>query len=242
MSNQSENNNSQQVARSWWHSIVEWVTYPFSHNKGKSWAESFQHLVVAFSIIVSGVWVYSTFVLLNEKEKAEVQIDKTKSELEKMTLELEQLKALIDANISSNITISANTVENTGKLGFIVEAKIRNTGSRPVTMTWERSPFIIYKVAYENEIQANSKEYHPHIYQNLTRGEVKYVSELYLLVGAEKNLSTYIELESCGLYLVMFKAKPDNQLIEQSKKTNEKEGLWFASKYFSVKNLSMCKQ
>lgn len=220
--------------------VLRWLSFPFSHKDDKSWTESLQHLVVAVGVIISGFWAYHTFEVLHEKDKAEADLETAKSQLEKISLELDQLRTLIDANISTNIKLSSQDFEKDGKIGLIIEATIRNTGSRPLTMTWDKTPFQIHSVAYRDEIQASRRVYRPDVYQSLTKGNIKSVAELYLLVGAEKTLSSYIELDSCGLYLIMFKAQPDSQTSEQGKKVNDKDGLWFASKYKVIDSNDIC--
>jgi hypothetical protein len=210
-----------------------WFSYPF--RRDRNWVESFQFLVVAVGLIVSGIWAYHTFEILNKKEEAEQNLGKAKTEYEKLVVELQELRNRIDSNISSQIEISPNVVRlDENKLGLIVNIKIRNTGSKEVLMEWEETPVTIYEVVYKKESQAAVNVYKPWSYESLDVGNVRNNVKLHLLVGAEKNLQFFTSLKNKGLYLITFKANPSDLLNHRVSQLDGKSGQWFASKYVVV--------
>ncbi|CED57101.1 putative phage membrane protein [Aliivibrio wodanis] len=201
-------------------------------------AERIHYLVLSIALISGGFWTWTTFDILNQKEAAQKQLESTNKNLEKAKLELTELKAKIDGTDSSFIKIETNVTKlESGKFGLIVNVLVQNTGTNDVNMLWDKSPISIHKMANKtSDIVVSEKALYPKIYR-YSSGAKTYLKNLFLFVGAKKELSFYVELEKEGLYYIIFEAKTDKELSDKvNNKTGGKNGLWFSSKYIYVKD------
>lgn len=192
-------------------------------------AENFHYLALTLAIIVGGVWTLYTFDVLNKKENAVQELEKTEKELK-------ELQDKIDGTNSSYIQIQSQQFDfKEGKFGLIVNVLVQNTGTNDVDMTWDKSPLRIYKVeSRKGDQQKLYNELIPQIYDGFdSSGNKTALQNLYLFVGAKKELSFFVELEKQGLYYVRFLAETNGSV---SNKMNElkKNGVWFSSKYIYV--------
>lgn len=230
----SEDNTQPPVSRGFWKTFIK----PFKAN----WAESIHFVLIALGIIVSGYWAYHTFDILGRKETAENNLLKTESDLhqakldlDKTNLELKELKEKIDGTISSDITIDVQKHPlNNGNTGLIINVTIKNNGTQDIDMKWETTPINIYKVAHSEDKISSQKLYKPYIYRSLkTKPEERsvFIDNLYLFVGAKKDLSFFVEVESDNLYFIAFEANAD---VKTQESLNGKTGTWMSSKYVFV--------
>lgn len=205
----------------------------------KNWAETLHFVVIACSILITGLWVFYTFHTLFEKDKAEVDLKNTQLELEKKKSELKELQDKIAGTDSSNIEISTEIIDlKNGKHGVIITVSIQNTGTNDVDMYWDKSPLTIYKTAFKEDKVKGLKAYKPYIYETLQHEKsdnISFNKNLYLLVGAKKSLSFFVELEDQGLYYITFESKVQNSLKKKLEKL-DKSANWFSSQYIYVKD------
>ncbi|OBT02701.1 hypothetical protein A9257_20785 [Vibrio cyclitrophicus] len=211
------------------------VLSPFKAN----WTESLHFVVIALGIITSGFWAYHTFDILSQKDVAEANLAKTNSDLDKAKLELKELRDKIDGTISSDISINVEQHSlNNNKVGLIINVHVKNNGTQDIDMTWKDTPLRVYKVAHKGDLVANREVLKPYLYRSLkTTAEEDNVSvsNLYLFVGAKKNLSFFVEAEVDNLYYITFEAKAD-AVTNNNLNEHGKTGVWLSSVYHFAQN------
>lgn len=201
-------------------------------------AESIHYLFLTLAIIGGSVWTLYTFDVLRMKDNAVQELTKAENELSKVKLELKDLQDKIDGTDSSYIEIKTHQFGyKNGKYGLIVNVLVQNTGTNDVDMTWKNSPLTIFHVETRSgDEQKLTDKLIPQIYDGISETGEKYVlKNLYLFVGAKKELSFFVELPKPGLYYVLFKTKTNGQVTQKLAKLN-KNGVWFSSKYIYIKN------
>ncbi|EGQ7846786.1 hypothetical protein [Vibrio parahaemolyticus] len=199
-------------------------------------AENIHYLALTVAIMVGGLWTLYTFDALKMKSQAEQDLKNAQSELSKVELELKDLQDKIDGTDSSFIQIRTQQFQHSSdKFGLIINVMVQNTGTNDVDMTWTDSPLQVFSVESRNgDEQRLVHELKPEIYDGITANGNKSVLEnLYLFVGAKKELSFFVELNKDGLYYVLFKAKINGKVVEKMEDLN-KNGVWFSSKYVYV--------
>lgn len=199
-------------------------------------AESFHYLALTIAILVGGGWTVYTFDVLRMKDNAVQDLNKAENDLAKVKLELKDLQEKIDGTDSSYIEIKSHHFDyKDSKFGLIINVLVQNTGTNDVDMSWESSPLRIYKVeTKDGDKQKITKPLIPLIYDKIENDKEKtYLSNLYLFVGAKKELSFFAEIDEPGLYYIIFSANTDGSV---TKKLNElgKHGVWFSSKYIFI--------
>ncbi len=229
---------------SWIRSSLTYLCRPFVFVFGK--AETFHYLALTLAIVVGGTWTLYTFDVLQMKENAQSDLVTANEDLKKVKLELKDLQDKIDGTDSSYIQIqteqvnydkfdkSSKQMEN--KLGLIINVLVQNTGTNDVDMSWKKSPLRVFRVESRN---GDEEKLHapliPRIYDGHdSKGKKTALNNLYLFVGAKKELSFFVELNEPGLYYVMFKADT-NGSVDKKMEEIGKNGIWFSSKYIYVK-------
>ncbi|MDX7852967.1 hypothetical protein [Aeromonas caviae] len=212
------------------------ILKPFKAN----WAESIHFFVIALGIIVSGAWAFHTFDILSQKEVAEANLQKTNSDLDKAKLELQELRDKIDGTISSDIMIDVEQhALSDNKVGLIINVTVKNNGTQDIDMTWNATPIKVYKLNHKNDLVSSQGVLQPPLYRSLKTKNIKdeknvSINNLYLFVGAKKNLSFFTEVEAGNLYYIAFEAEVD-AAIKNSLKKHGKTGVWLSSRYIFVK-------
>lgn len=212
------------------------ILKPFKAN----WAESIHFFVIASGIIVSGIWAFHTFDILSQKEVAEANLQKTNSDLDKAKLELQELRDKIDGTISSDIMIDVEQYAlSDSRVGLIINVTVKNNGTQDIDMTWSKTPIKVYKLDHKDDLVSSNAVLQPPLYRSLktkNSNNEKNISidNLYLFVGAKKNLSFFTEVEADNLYYIAFEAEVD-ATIKDSLKMHGKTGVWLSSKYIFVK-------
>ncbi|WP_345874981.1 hypothetical protein [Shewanella algae] len=208
--------------------LINHLKNPFKQN----WIESFQLLVIAFGIIISGIWAYFTFETLLQKDKAESELELVQRNLVKAQSELKILQEKISGTVSSNIEIIVKDINLQDKRkGIIITVKVKNTGTQDVDMSWDGSPLVVHRVKFKDEKIKSTKSLSPKVYKTLSTDKEKnptHVGNLHLFVGATKELSFFVEINDPGLYYIIFEANIDKKV---QSKLNGKDGVWLATKY-----------
>ncbi|CAH1540052.1 hypothetical protein WMQ67_09835 [Vibrio harveyi] len=208
-------------------------------------AETFHYLALTIAIVIGGGWTLYTFDVLKMKESAQSDLVKAQGELEKVKLELKDLQDKIDGTDSSYIEIKTehfdydkynvetNKIEK--RFGLIINVFVQNTGTNDVDMSWSTSPLTVFRVESRDGDQERLYEpLRPGIYDGHDLdGNKTAVKNLYLFVGAKKELSFFVELREPGLYYIMFKARTDGS-VDKKMKGLGKKGAWFSSKYINI--------
>ena len=195
-------------------------------------AEPIHYWVLSLSIIVGGVWILATFNLLQERAKAQ-------SELQSARTQLIAVKKQIEGVHSSYIQINEKLIElpksdDSNNFGLIVNVGLQNTGTESVDMHWGDTPLSVYKMAYQNGTEmAFKKTFSPQVLRINEDNRKAHIQSAYLFSGAKKDLSFFVELEEEGLYYIVFEAQTGAKVSDKMEKI-EKKGLWFASKYVYV--------
>ncbi|MEZ8696331.1 hypothetical protein AB6D84_04365 [Vibrio lentus] len=190
-------------------------------------AEKVHFLVLSIAIISGGIWTFYTFDVLNQRDKA--------------SAELKEIQDRIKGTNASNIHIAPSFFElEDGKFGLITNVSIQNTGTQDVLIDWssDDTPLSVYKVRIENgDKQYFERLFLPKIYApfNTEKKKKEHYKSLYLLVGARKELSFYVELPSEGIYYVTFKADADEKLRKEIVEKSGQTAEWFSSKYIHIK-------
>ncbi len=223
-------NNSQDVDKGFWYTTLK----PFKTN----WAESFHFVAIALGILVSGYWAIHTFDILSQKETAESNLAKTRSDLDKATLELKELRDKIEGTISSDITIDVeqHSLVN-GHIGLIINVIVKNNGTQDIDMTWKKTPLKVYKLAHETDRVANRDVMTPYLYRSLKSSKDEdniSINNLFLFVGAQKTLPFFVEVEPNNLYYITFESEVD-ATTKLNLEEHGKRGIWLSSKYIYVK-------
>ncbi|MBW3695717.1 hypothetical protein EK599_08415 [Vibrio sp. T187] len=189
-------------------------------------SEKLHYLMLSIALICGGVWTFYTFDVLHQRDKA--------------AAELKELQDRIKGTNASNIQISPSSFElDNGNFGLIVNVNVQNTGTRDVMIDWsgEDTPLSVYKIRIEHGDKLFfEKLFLPKIYAPFDPVEQKkeHYKSLYLLVGAKKELSFYVELPDKGMYYITFNAKTDDKLAAEIKDKSGSTGEWFSSKYISI--------
>ncbi|MGV2845647.1 hypothetical protein ACE1OG_17435 [Aeromonas hydrophila] len=212
---------------------------PFENN----WAETLQYIAIVCSIVATGLWTYSTFGVLQQREKAEVDLKKTIEEKKKVEVELQELRERIEGTDSSNIVISERQVTlSNGNVGLFITVSVKNTGTNDIHMSWGDTPLTIYKTYYNGDKVKGLFALRPQLYKSILgdqgENEQRIFDDLYLFVGSQKDLSFFVEIKVPGVYLITFKAKVSKKTrvrLEQ----DDINGVWFSSQFINVENKSM---
>ncbi|CAH7247906.1 conserved hypothetical protein [Vibrio chagasii] len=218
MENQTTNRPEQQTEPQ--ATPVDWKLWLLSN------AEKVHYIVISAAVIIGGVWALYTFDVLNQRDTAAAQ--------------LKEIQDRIKGTNASNIDIRPSTFElDNGNYGVIVNVSIQNTGTKDIFIDWSEleTPLAVYKIRMESgDKQFFETLFLPKIYApfNVKKKKKEHYNSLYLLVGAKKELSFYVEVPSTGMYYITFNAKPDKKLNDDVKEVSGQTGEWFSSKYFRV--------
>ncbi|EMA2426829.1 MULTISPECIES: hypothetical protein [Vibrio] len=189
-------------------------------------SEKIHYLLLSIALLLGGVWTLYTFDILHQRDKA--------------AAELKELQDRIKGTNASNIQINPSSFELAdGNFGLIVNVNVQNTGTRDVLIDWsdEDTPLSVFKVSMKKGDQLYfEKLFRPKIYAPFDPKKKKkeHYKSLYLLVGAKKELSFYVELPEKGMYYITFNAKTDKKLAQEVKSKSGRTGEWFSSKYINI--------
>jgi hypothetical protein len=189
-------------------------------------ADKLHYLILSFTLICGGIWTFITFDILHQRDKA--------------SAELKEIQDRIKGTNASNIQILPSSFNlEEGKFGLIVNVVIQNTGTKDVYIDWSKdeTPLSVFKVHIENGDKLFfDKLFQPKIYApfNREKNVKEHYKSLYLLVGAKKELSFYVEVPETGMYYITFNAQTDEKLAKEVKVNSGKTGEWFSSKYINI--------
>ncbi len=189
-------------------------------------AEKLHYLILSVALLCGSAWTFYTFDILHQRDKA--------------SAELKELQDRIKGTNASNIQILPSSFKlDNGNFGLIVNVVIQNTGTRDVYIDWSEddTPLSVFKVHMENGDKLFfDKLFRPKIYAPFNRKKKtkEHYKSLYLLVGAKKELSFYVEVPDKGMYYITFNAQTDDKLAKEVQANSGKTGEWFSSKYINI--------
>ncbi|MNE31018.1 hypothetical protein D3C80_1245630 [compost metagenome] len=193
-----------------------WVN---NHQQSHNFLIGISAFLTVITLVFGGYWTVHTFDLLNQADKARI--------------ELEDLKVKKRNMESSSISLNLTEIKKP-KRGMIIEVEIVNSGQSSIKFNLNNNPLKVYEVeASGDEIGAN-KIYYPQYYSALGMMDQdepsEFRTEVTLLIGAKKTLSYVITVDDePKLYYITFEAGHDNTVA------SEPNSNWFASKYYEMK-------
>lgn len=199
---------------------------------------SIYNIVAAIGLIATGIWAFSTFNLLNQRDIAQSQY--------------EELQLKIKSVESSKISLSTEVVDYAGtkteikSKGVIIKVKLTNVGNTAVEFDLSKSPLKIYEVEAQDIKIGYKKVYKPSIYSKLAplNGKSKNVplSKFVSLTSSERELSYFAVLPINKMYYITFITEAgdlSSSEINKSDSTKNKipqcnnkvQCKWFSAKY-----------
>ncbi|KFF68131.1 hypothetical protein IV99_02300 [Pectobacterium brasiliense] len=201
-----------------------------NHDKSNNFLSGIHYIVISLAIIIGGGWALYTFKALKMAGNAEIQLSKANEELK-------QIKEQIKGTDSSSISINASPLKT--QLGMVINITIKNNGKRPLSFDTARGAVTVYKVSAVGDKVEQSQSFTPSLYttlrdkENAPESKSKSLSRTHVLIGAEKNLSYIVGLETPGIYYITFRSTPDTNFDDNNLK-NVMPVEWFASTYIEI--------
>ncbi|MEI7152925.1 hypothetical protein [Pectobacterium carotovorum] len=201
-----------------------------NHDKSNNFLSGIHYIVISLAIIIGGGWALYTFKALKMAGNAEIQLSKANEELK-------QIKEQIKGTDSSSISINASPLKT--QLGMVINITIKNNGKRPLSFDTTRGAVTVYKVSAVGDKVEQSQSFTPSLYtilrdkENDPESKSKSLSRTHVLIGAEKNLSYIVGLETPGVYYITFRSTPDTNFDDNNLK-NVMPVEWFASTYIEI--------
>ncbi|WP_233966227.1 hypothetical protein [Pectobacterium polaris] len=201
-----------------------------NHDKSNNFLSGIHYIVISLAIIIGGGWALYTFKALKMAGNAEIQLSKANEELK-------QIKEQIKGTDSSSISINASPLKT--QLGMVINITIKNNGKRPLSFDTTRGAVTVYKVSAVGDKVEQSQSFTPSLYtilrdkENAPESKSKSLSRTHVLIGAEKNLSYIVGLETPGVYYITFRSTPDTN-FDDNKLKNVMPVEWFASTYIEI--------
>jgi len=190
------------------------------------------NIITAVGIVMSGIWAFSTFDLLNQRDIAQAQL----IDLQKKAKSIE----------SSKIQLSTEIVDYRGvgsgkdHKGLIVKVKLTNVGNKPIEFDLTNSPMKIYEIAAQGTEMGFLKLYKPVVFSSLASmggsGENTPLDKFISLTSSERELSYFAVLPSNKMYYIVFSTQSGNIVDEDVEACDKPAGCkWFVSKYIFLK-------
>ena len=124
--------------------------------------------------------------------------------------------------------------------GLIFNVTVKNNGTQDVDMSWEETPLTIYKTKFAGDDIVGKETLNPYLYRRLKTNNAEdgiATKNLLLLVGSQKTLSFFVEVEPLELYYITFEASVDKNLKDKLTEQG-KTGVWLTSKYHFVSDVN----
>ncbi|KHT48367.1 hypothetical protein RJ43_19295 [Alteromonas macleodii] len=207
-------------------------------NRALELSTTVQNIILACSLFATGFWVIYTYDVLEQREKAEV--------------ELKEIKRKIKDVESSNISISTEVVDynvenDKDQTGLIINVNIVNKGNTKNVYDLLPTPLKVYKVYAQGDEMGYEKLLTPTLYHHLgsvydPNSESIPLESLDSLTYSSKTLSYFVTVDKKGLYYIVFSAKDPKTIesIEESDGTTsticpDKQVCdWFVSKFVFI--------
>ncbi len=207
---------------------VLYILKKFNTDSASTASVAVYHIVAAISIVVAGVWAFTSFDLLNQRDIAQAQLTELKEKLKNVE--------------SSKIELSTEVVNYTGvqtekeSKGLIVKVKLVNVGNTPIEFDISKSALKIYQIEARGTEMGYSKLYEPEVISELAqlgaKEESTPLTSFVSLTSSERVLSYFAVLPKDKMYYVVFSTKADNFKSDDVKKCESKSGCkWFVSNY-----------
>jgi hypothetical protein len=190
------------------------------------------NVIIALSIVCTGIWTISTFDLLNQREMAATQL----KELRNKAKDIESSKI----EISTEIVEYKGAYPDSGKKGLIVNIKIKNQGNSAIDFNLKDFPLKVYQIEADDTDVGYTKQYELNVLSKVGKlGDKKELftrlDNLVSLVSSEKVLSYFAVLPKNKMYYIVFSLKAhDTESIDEAN-CQVNECKWFASKYIYLK-------
>lgn len=176
----------------------------------KNRSEVFKNNIIAFSIIIGGLWALYKF-------DAKLEVDISTAKLEKSVLELTKRPVLIPS-----MSMLLQTDSTTNKRILKTSIEILNRGNSDASVSLSEESLRVAKVimdkgvivGYQRKIFTNDRSI-PSINDLLPYIES---SGLVILSGQKKTVVFLVEVEEPGLYQVEFKSLPSKEIVELREK------------------------
>lgn len=225
-------------------SLVIFIAYMYLFRSGMNSERHFNNstsiynIVTAIGIITAGVWAFSTFDLLHQRDIAQEQL----IDLKKKSKSIESSKIELHTEV---VDYKGYSLEDDDEKkeeaadenkGLIVKVKITNVGDKAIEFDLSNSPMKIYEIAVHETSAGYLKLYKPIIYSEIDamggkKGNTP-LNKFISLTGSERELNYFLVLPINRMYYIVFSTESDHisdDDVISCKDTNSCK--WFVSKY-----------
>ncbi|WES88939.1 hypothetical protein [Dickeya fangzhongdai] len=196
--------------------IWECVKKPFTAHQAT------YNIIIALATAFTLVWGVITFNLLQQKEKAEA--------------DLNEIRTRIRNSESTTVKISSTTFEDDEGYYIYPVVIIKNNGKEKMVLSLETNSLTVNKIYLEGDKAIAEYTYHPPFFEIISDNEKKDSKQFTMVVvpvDGERMLTYALKVKEKGTYFISFSA---GAYLNKDKTTIDNHQLiWFASQYVNIK-------
>lgn len=179
------------------------------------------NIIIALATAFTLIWGIVTFNLLQQKEKAEA--------------DLNEIRTRIRNSESTTVKISANFFKGDDGYYIYPIVTIKNNGKEEMVLSLDENSLTINKVYLDGDQALAQKTFHPPLFELISDNEDKDSKQFSMIavpVDGERTLAYALKVNEKGTYFLSFKA---SAYLEKDKKTVDNHQLvWFTSQYMNI--------
>ncbi|EOI3427436.1 hypothetical protein ACMSWX_004333 [Cronobacter dublinensis] len=180
------------------------------------------NIIIALATAFTLIWGVITFNLLQQKEKAEA--------------DLNEIRTRIKNSESTTVKLTSTFYKDDESYYIYPVVTIKNNGKNEMVLSLEDDALTVNKVDLDGDQALAESIYHPPLFEIISNDKEKDSKEFGMIavpVDGERTLSYALKVNGKGAYFVSFKASP--YLDKDKKIIDEHQLVWFTSQFINVK-------
>jgi hypothetical protein len=183
----------------------------------RAWLEIIELLLKCLAIVVAGIWAYTIFRLLKQREQAHAVLRKTEAEIRGLELQSQQTEASLEITSRKQAVVTVEIVASARPVierGYIVLATVnlKNSGNRNTRIKWlgELPAFYVRAVSFNEHNKpefGNAIELQPSLTVAPDQQPLSHV----IRAGGTECIPFAFKVSSAGTYLLSFRGAVDEE-------------------------------
>ncbi|MFD3240608.1 hypothetical protein ACE2AK_15780 [Rahnella perminowiae] len=180
------------------------------------------NIIIATATAFTLIWGVITFNLLQQKEKAEA--------------DLNEIHTRIRNSESTTVNLKATFFEDDDGFYIYPVVTIKNNGKDKIVLSLDANALTVNKVFLEGDQAVAETTYHPSFFERISDNENEDSKQFQMIVvpvDGERTLPYALKVKDKGAYFISFSAGA--YLDKDKVEIDKHELVWFASQYINVK-------
>lgn len=180
------------------------------------------NIIIASATAFTLIWGVITFQLLQQKEKAEADLD--------------EIRTRIRNSESTTVKISSTFYKDGGAYYIYPVVTIKNNGKDEMIISLDDNSLTVNKVYLEGDQALAENTYHPPLFEVISDNiekDSKQFNMISIPVDGERSLTYALKVLDSGAYFISFKASA--YLDKDKKSVDNRQLVWFTSQFINIK-------